>query len=173
MKFFPVLAAAALAACAGAAAAQPASHPHGRHDAAEMHAGAPEQTDWGIAGSARAARRTIRITMGDDMRFSPAVVEVGHGETVRFEVRNAGRMLHEMVLGTREELASHAAMMRKFPKMEHESPWMLHVKPGRTGTLVWNFNRTGEFEFACLIPGHFEAGMVGRIRVVEPTGHRH
>jgi uncharacterized cupredoxin-like copper-binding protein len=164
------LLALALAGCTLAAAGA-GGHDEGHH--ANMHGAAREQTDWGIAGNAKAARRTIRVTMSDDMRFTPAIIEVGHGETVRFEVRNAGKTLHEMVLGTKEELAEHAKAMARFPGMEHEAPWMLHVKPGSTGTMVWTFNRTGEFEYACLIAGHFQAGMVGRIRVVEPSGHRH
>jgi len=43
---------------------------------------------------------------------------------------------------------------------------MAHVAPGKTGEIVWTFNRAGEFDFACLIPGHYDAGMVGKIKVV-------
>jgi len=55
--------------------------------------------------------------------------------------------------------------MVKFPNMEHDEPYMTHVKAGGTGELVWNFNRPGQFEFACLIAGHYQAGMVGTIKV--------
>ena len=126
-----------------------------------------EQKPWGIAGDARGAR-TVEIRMGDDMRFRPDHIEVREGETLRFVVRNRGQLLHEMVIGTEEELRAHAELMRKFPKMEHDEPFMTHVKPGRKGELVWNFNRPGSFQFACLIPGHFEAGMRGTI-VVKPA----
>jgi uncharacterized cupredoxin-like copper-binding protein len=74
-------------------------------------------------------------------------------------------MLHELVIGTRKELEEHAALMLKFPNMEHDEPYMSHVARGATGQIVWTFNRVGEFEFACLIPGHFQAGMVGTITV--------
>jgi uncharacterized cupredoxin-like copper-binding protein len=50
--------------------------------------------------------------------------------------------------------------------MEHDEPHMAHVKPGKSESLVWTFNKPGEFDFACLIAGHFEAGMVGKIKVV-------
>ena len=126
---------------------------------------AKEQKPWGIAGDARHARRTIVIEMSDDMRFTPDRIEVRQGETVRFRVRNKGAMLHEMVLGTKEELDAHAALMRKFPQMEHDEPYMAHVKPAAAGELVWNFNRPGEFEYACLVDGHYQAGMKGRISV--------
>ncbi len=124
-----------------------------------------EQKPWGIAGRANDVRRTVQIRMGDDMRFTPDRLEITEGETVRLRVANAGGVLHELVIGTRQELEEHAALMRKHPNMEHDEPYMAHVAPGRTGSLVWNFNRPGEFDFACLIPGHFEAGMMGRITV--------
>lgn len=136
--------------------------------AAAMPAHAPvkEQKPWGIAGDRKDARRTVRITMTDNMRFAPDRIEVREGETLRLIVVNRGKLLHELVIGTRAELESHAALMKKHPGMEHDEPYMAHVDAGRTGELVWTFNRAGEFEFACLIPGHFEAGMIGRITVV-------
>lgn len=123
-----------------------------------------EQKPWGIAGDARHAR-TIEITMSDAMRFAPDRIEVKQGETVRFVVRNTGGVLHEMVIGTPAELQAHAALMKRFPNMEHDEPYMSHVPAGQQGEMVWNFNRAGSFQFACLVPGHFEAGMVGTILV--------
>ena len=124
-----------------------------------------EQKDWGIAGDAKPGIRTIEISMTDAMRFSPDRIEVRQGETVRFVHRNAGKIMHEFVLGTKKELDEHAALMVKFPNMEHDEPYMAHVAPGKTGEIVWTFNRAGEFEFACLIPGHYQAGIVGKITV--------
>jgi uncharacterized cupredoxin-like copper-binding protein len=135
-------------------------------------AGAPshtvkEQKPWGIAGDAKRAR-TVTLRMGDDMRFVPDRITVREGETIRFVVRNAGKLLHEMVIGTPEQLQEHAALMKKYPTMEHDEPDMTHVKASQRGEIVWNFNRPGTFQFACLLPGHFEAGMVGTV-VVEPA----
>ena len=130
-----------------------------------------EQKDWGIAGERRQARRTIEVGMGDDMRFTPARIEVREGETVRFVIRNRGKLMHEFVIGTKRELDEHAALMAKFPDMEHDEPYMAHVAPGRTGEIVWTFNRAGDFQFACLIAGHYQAGMVGEV-VVTPAPSR-
>jgi uncharacterized cupredoxin-like copper-binding protein len=124
-----------------------------------------EQKDWGIAGDAKSARRTIEVSMSDAMRFTPDVITVRRGETVKFVFRNEGQQLHEFVLGTQKELEEHAALMMKFPNMEHDEPYMAHVPPGTTGQIVWTFNRAGEFDFACLIAGHYQAGMVGKITV--------
>jgi uncharacterized cupredoxin-like copper-binding protein len=154
-----------LACCIAPAWAHGDGHGHGAH-----HAAAKEQKPWGIAGEARGARM-VEIAMGDDMRFKPDRIEVREGETVRFILRNTGKVLHEMVIGTDQELAAHAALMKKFPAMEHDEPFMAHVKPGARGDLVWNFNRPGTFQFACLIPGHYEAGMKGTI-VVTPRSRK-
>ncbi len=128
-----------------------------------------EQKDWGIAGEAKSAKRSIEVGMADNMRFTPARIGVRQGETVKFVVRNTGKVMHEFVIGTKSENGKHAEMMVKFPNMEHDEPYMAHVPPGKTGEIVWTFNRAGEFEFACLIAGHYQGGMVGTI-MVTPAG---
>ena len=126
---------------------------------------AAEQKDWGIAGDPKHAKRTIEIRMSDDMRFAPKEIQIKLGETVRLVAVNGGTVVHEIVIGTPQELNAHAEMMKKHPGMEHDEPYMAHVDPGKKGDIVWTFNRAGTFEFGCLIPGHFEAGMIGRITV--------
>ena len=140
-------------------------HAHGQKTHPPKAAMAAEQKPWGIAGDAQAAARSVEVRMSDAMRFTPARIAVREGETVRFVVRNDGKVMHEFVIGTRSENDAHAALMMKFPDMEHDEPWMAHVAPGKTGAIVWTFNRAGEFEFACLIAGHYQAGMSGRIVV--------
>jgi uncharacterized cupredoxin-like copper-binding protein len=125
-----------------------------------------EQTAWGIAGDRSAVDRTITSAMLDKMRFTPERIEVKQGETIRFVLKNSGKLMHEFVIGTREELDAHAALMKKFPNMEHDQPYMAHVAPGKSGEIIWTFNKSGEFNFACLISGHYEAGMIGTIKVV-------
>ena len=119
----------------------------------------------GIAAEPKAATRTVTLRMSDQMRFTPDVVEIKLGQTVRLDIRNDGKMLHELVIGTVKELEAHAALMLKFPNMEHDEPYMAHVAAGKRGAIVWTFNRPGDFEFACLIPGHYQAGMKGALHV--------
>jgi uncharacterized cupredoxin-like copper-binding protein len=126
-----------------------------------------EQKDWGIAGNAKRAKRTIEISMLDTMRFSPEKIETKQGETIRFVIKNTGQVLHEFVIGTQKENEEHAALMVKFPTMEHSEPYMAHVPPGKTGEIIWTFNKPGDFDFACLIAGHYQAGMIGKIKVTE------
>jgi len=124
-----------------------------------------EQKEWGIAGDAKAVKHTVKHEMLDTMRFTPDKVDVKVGDTVKFVIHNDGKIMHEFVLGTKKELEEHAALMAKFPNMEHDEPYMTHVAPNKTGEVVWTFNRPGEFYFACLIPGHYQAGMIGKVTV--------
>ncbi|MCV2370847.1 cupredoxin domain-containing protein [Roseateles oligotrophus] len=124
-----------------------------------------EETAFGREGNPKKVSQTIRVDMADSMRFSPENVTVKRGQTIKFVLHNNGKLLHEMVLGTVDALKQHAEMMRKFPNMEHSDPNMSHVKPGAKGEIVWQFTKAGEFQFACLQPGHFEAGMIGRVLV--------
>ena len=148
-------------ALAGTAVFAPTDQPHAK----KAGPAKKEQKDWGVAGDAAAVTRTIEIHMSDRMRFTPDLIDVREGETIRLTHRNDGKILHEFVLGTKKELDEHAALMLKFPTMEHDEPYMAHVGAGKTGEIVWTFNRAGTFDFACLIPGHYQAGMVGKIRV--------
>ena len=124
-----------------------------------------EQREWGIAGDAKAVTRTITFNMSDNMRFTPDRIDVKQGDTIRFVIKNTGKVMHEMVIGTKKELDEHAALMVKFPGMEHDEPYMAHVGPGKSSQMIWTFNKAGNFDFACLIAGHYQAGMVGKINV--------
>jgi uncharacterized cupredoxin-like copper-binding protein len=103
--------------------------------------------------------------MNDSMRFVPDAITVKAGETIRFFIRNNGKLPHELVIGSIAELKEHAEMMRKMPGMEHDEPNMITLKPGQRGGLVWKFDQPGSVDFACLVPGHMEAGMVGKVLV--------
>ena len=137
-------------------AATAAGHEHG----AQVSGGA-----FGHAADAAQATRSIAIEMSDRLRFSPAQVSVRKGEVVRFVVRNSGKLMHEFVLGTLPQLEEHAQMMQKHPGMEHDAPHMAQVAPGKARNLAWQFTDSGEFYYGCLVPGHFAAGMLGRIVV--------
>lgn len=165
-----ILAPLILSALAVAAVAAGRAHAHGTaHGGAAAADTAPVETAFGRSGDPAKVSRTITVRMFDRMRFDPAELTVRQGDTVRFVVVNAGRIMHELVLGTDDELARHAALMRANPDMEHEAPYMAHVDPGKRGEFVWQFTQPGTFRYGCLVPGHFEAGMVGTVRVVART----
>lgn len=124
-----------------------------------------EEKVFGKAGDPKKVTRTITFGMSDKMRFDPSRITVKQGDTIRFLARNNGKIMHEFVIGTMDELKAHAELMKKLPGMEHEEPYMAHVAPGKTGEIVWQFTKAGDFDFACLIAGHFDAGMLGKIIV--------
>ncbi len=156
----------ALVAAAAAIACNAYAHDNEPRTAAQkFDASKGHDTLFGRQGDPRKVTRTIRVGMSDKMRFEPENITVKKGETVRFVVANKGAVLHEMVLGSAQALKEHAELMKKHPGMEHDEPSMTHVRPGATGEIVWQFTKAGEFQFACLIPGHFEAGMVGKVSV--------
>jgi len=124
----------------------------------------------GQPGDANKPARTVRILMHDDgneqnMRFEPALIRVRKGEQIRFVLENAGTESHEFMLATVAENRKHAEVMKKFPEMEHDDANGKRLAMSQRGELLWRFTEAGEFEFACLIPGHYEAGMHGKIIV--------
>jgi uncharacterized cupredoxin-like copper-binding protein len=145
---------------------------HGNETHAAKPAGAlsSEEHPWGREGDPKSVSRTIAVDMADTMRFNPSQITVKQGETVKFVVANSGKVLHEMVIGTEEELRKHAETMKKFPEMEHDAPYMAHVQPGGRQEIVWTFSRPGTFMYGCLIPGHWEAGMKGSVAVAAEVG---
>ena len=158
---------AVLLAASGAAMAHN-DEDHDKKGGAAKHE--DHATALGKPGDAKKVSRTVAITMSDSMRFSPASVSVKKGETIRLVLKNEGKLKHEMVLGTIEELKEHAALMVKFPQMEHADPNQASVEAGKTGELIWQFTKAGTFDFACLQAGHYEAGMKGQVVVAGAAG---
>jgi len=137
--------------------------------ASDKHAGGHAHAGLSIGepGLADKVSRTVTIDMQDNMRFVPATVSVKQGETIRLVMRNNGAVAHELVLGNIKDLKAHAKAMQKFPDMEHEEPNMLGLAPGAQGELLWHFTSATTVDFACLRPGHYEAGMKGKIQVAK------
>ncbi|MEY2873430.1 MAG: hypothetical protein RLZZ373_801 [Pseudomonadota bacterium] len=131
----------------------------GGHDDGETAIGKP--------GVAAKVNRSVTVEMSDTMRYTPSDIQVKQGETVRFVVKNTGKVKHEMSLGTEKELLEHLEQMKKFPDMEHDEPSKLSLAPGKQGEIVWQFTKAGAVNFACLMPGHYEAGMKGAIKVAK------
>ena len=138
--------------------------------AAGSHGGGHPSEAIGKPGVAAKASRTVEVDMTDAMRFEPASVSVQQGETVRFVVKNSGKVKHEMVLGTEKELKEHYEVMKKNPEMEHADENMVTVAPGKSGEIFWQFTKAGKIDFACLQPGHYDAGMKGAVNVAAGKG---
>ncbi len=133
--------------------------------AAGQHAGGHGESAIGEPGKAASVNRTVHVDMSDAMRYTPSNIDARRGETIRFVIKNSGKVKHELVLGTEKELKEHYEVMKKFPEMEHDDPNMVTVAPGKTGEVIWKFTKAGKIDFACLQPGHYDAGMKGAVAV--------
>ena len=133
--------------------------------AAGDHADGHHNETIGKPGLAAKVTRTIQVDMQDDMRFHAADLSVKQGETIRFVITNSGKLKHEMVLGTDKDLKAHYELMKKFPEMEHADANMITLAPGQRGNIIWQFTKAGKVDFACLQPGHYDAGMKGMVMV--------
>ncbi len=146
----------ACALWAATAAAHDAGHGHG----AAFAAGEP--------GDPKKPAKIVQVEMFErdgKMLFAPERIEIKQGDQVKFVLRNAGELEHEFVLATPAENLEHAEAMKRNPDMAHDEPNGKMVKPKQSGELIWRFTNRGEFEYACLIPGHREAGMIGIVMV--------
>lgn len=152
------LGAAAALALSTAAFAGPGGAGHGHGD----------ETAYGKPGDPKKKARIVQVSMTErdgKMLFIPDRIEVRRGEQVRFKLRNKGELDHELVVATLEENLKHAIEMQKNPDMEHDDPNAKRLAPKKNGEILWQFTKAGEFDFSCLIPGHREAGMTGKIIV--------
>ncbi|WP_293812918.1 cupredoxin family protein [uncultured Bosea sp.] len=151
-----VMLAMALPATAVLAGPGGAGHGHG------------DETAYGKPGDPKKPARLVQVVMSErdgKMSFIPDRVEVRRGEQIKLALRNNGELDHELVLATLEENLKHAIEMQKNPDMEHDDPNAKRLMPKKTGEIVWQFTKAGEFDFSCLIPGHRAAGMTGKIIV--------
>lgn len=170
----PIFAAlAGLLLAAQGALAGGAEHHHDM-DASEHHQGMHHEmhehdtSAVGEPGDASQPSRKVTITMKETpegMIYAPDTVSVSKGEQIEFDIENAGTLDHEFVLGTKASNQAHKHEMEENPEMEHEEPNAVEVDPGEKATLLWRFTNPGTFEYACLIPGHYEAGMHGTVTV--------
>lgn len=139
--------------------------------AAGNHAGGHGEMAVGEPGQKSKVTQTIRVSMKetDDGRmvFTPDSFKVRKGQTIRFAVKNDGEVDHEFVLDQEDKVMEHKALMEKFPEMEHDDPNAIRLAPGESGEIVWKFTNDGVFKVACLVPGHYDAGMHGNVTVAE------
>ena len=122
----------------------------------------------GEPGDATKPFRVVEIAMRESdgaMTYSPDSVDVKQGEQIKFIVKNTGALTHEFFLDSEQHNAHHKLEMQKNPEMEHDDPNAQSIEPGKQVEILWKFSKAGTFEFACLIPGHYEAGMHGKVVV--------
>ncbi|WNJ99919.1 cupredoxin domain-containing protein [Thalassospiraceae bacterium LMO-JJ14] len=141
----------------------------------------------GAPGKVSEAARTIEITMHDNY-YEPENISVKEGETVRFIIKNAGEFVHEFNIATADMHKAHGPEMMMMveqgvlladkidrdaaKKMQasmghgmHDDPNSVLLEPGKSGEMIWRFPERADLEFACNVPGHYESGMVGQVKL--------
>lgn len=133
--------------------------------AAGAHEG--EHFSAGVPGNPKKPARTVTVVMSDNngMKYTPDHFDVKKGDQIHFLIENKGALRHEFMLASVADNDKHAKLMMKYPDMEHDDPNAKSVDPGKSAEILWRFTKAGTFEFACLIPGHREAGMRGTVTV--------
>lgn len=139
--------------------------------AAPGHEGAHDEMAVGAPADPSTSARQIKISMKENssgkMLYTPNQIRVSKGETIRISITNDGEVPHEFVMDEAAKNQEHKALMQKFPEMEHDDPNAVRLEPGESSDILWTFSNAGKFEFACLIPGHYEAGMHGPLTVAD------
>ena len=130
----------------------------------------PKSWSFGQPGSSKDVTRTIQI-QANEYSFNPEVNVVNQGETVRFVVKNTGKLMHELTIGDAAEQDAHRRSMSDTSDMPqhngaHDMPAnSVHIPPGQTRELIWTFSRGGKLIIACNYPGHSDLGMLGALEV--------
>jgi uncharacterized cupredoxin-like copper-binding protein len=122
----------------------------------------------GEPGDPKKPFRVVEIEMSDGpgiMTYTPNRVDVRKGEQIKFVLKNTGYLAHEFLIDSFENNAKHKIEMEKNPEMEHDEPNGARVESKKSAEILWRFSKAGTFEFACLIPGHYETGMKGTVVV--------
>lgn len=182
--FTLALATATIAGASGAYAAGSHAGGHGHGHGAAI--------DFGKPADASKATRTVTVVMRDNL-YEPESIAVKAGETVRFVIRNEGEFVHEFNIGTPAMHAAHQKEMMMMVEhgalepdkinhqmmkmdmgggktMEHNDPNSVLLEPGQSGEIVWTFSKAADLEFACNVPGHYDAGMVGKLSIAPKSG---
>ena len=161
---------AAIVALAGVGAASGHFASGDKANALEEH-GTATHAEMFAAGEPADPKKDFRVielamTEGSGtMAFAPNTVEVKVGEQIKFVIKNTGALDHEFKLDSSEQIAKHKIAMEKNPEMIHDDPNGTRLEPSKSGEVFWKFSKAGTFVFACLIPGHYEAGMHGKVVV--------
>lgn len=133
---------------------------------AHGHHGQPQESKVGNPGNPAKATQVIEVTASDDMRFHfSKALKIKDGEIVTFKITNQGNIAHEFSIGDEKEQEAHRKMMQKMPNMVHEDENTVTIKPHQTQSITWQFKAGEEVVISCNIPGHYEAGMVQRLKV--------
>lgn len=141
----------------------------------------------GTKGKESEISRTIKVIMYDNY-YEPSSFQIKSGETIKFEVENAGMLVHEFNIANKMMHMKHQPemikmveneilladsidkeKMKKMAKMDksmgHSHSNSVLLEPNEKGDIVWKFENAMNIEIACNVPGHYQIGMIAKVDI--------
>jgi len=141
----------------------------------------------GSKGNVADVTRVIKVVMYDNY-YEPSSFQIKEGETIKFEVENAGMLVHEFNIANKMMHMKHQPemikmaengillafsidkeKMKKMAKMDksmgHSHSNSVLLEPKQKGDIIWKFDNAVNIEVACNVPGHYQAGMIAKVNI--------
>ena len=141
----------------------------------------------GSKGNESDISRTIKVVMYDNY-YEPSSFQINAGETIKFEVENAGELVHEFNIANKMMHMKHQPEMEKMVENEilfadsidknkmkkmakidksmgHSHSNSVLLEPKQKGNIIWRFENAVNIEVACNVPGHYQAGMIAKVNI--------
>ena len=141
----------------------------------------------GSKGNETDITRVIKVVMYDNY-YEPSSFQIKKGETIKFEVENAGMLVHEFNIANKMMHMKHQPemvkmaengillafsidkeKMKKMAKMDksmgHSHSNSVLLEPKQKGNIIWKFDDAVNIEVACNVPGHYQAGMIAEVNI--------
>jgi uncharacterized cupredoxin-like copper-binding protein len=141
----------------------------------------------GSKGNENDISRVIKVIMYDNY-YEPSSFQINAGETIKFEVENAGELVHEFNIANKMMHIKHQPEMEKMvvneilfadsidkdkmkkmakidKSMGHSHSNSVLLEPKQKGNIIWRFDNAVNIEVACNVPGHYQAGMIAKVNI--------
>jgi uncharacterized cupredoxin-like copper-binding protein len=116
----------------------------------------------GSAPGAPSSKVSVEMT---EFKFVPQEMTVFSGQETSLELKNSGAVEHDFTI-----LKKGVAAKSPFNREQQAGDILTEFKlgSGKDDTFTFTLPEPGEYALICIIPGHMEAGMVGKITAVQP-----
>ena len=141
----------------------------------------------GSKGKESEISRVVKVVMYDNY-YEPSSFQIKAGETIKFEVENAGMLVHEFNIANKMMHMKHQPemirmveneilladsidkeKMKKMAKMDkamgHSHSNSVLLEPNQKGEIIWKFDNAVNIEVACNVPGHYQVGMIAKVDI--------
>ena len=141
----------------------------------------------GSKGNENNISQVIKVIMYDNY-YEPSSFQINAGETIKFEIENAGELVHEFNIANKMMHINHQPEMEKMvdneilfadsidknkmkkmakidKSMGHSHSNSVLLEPKQKGNIIWRFDNAVNIEVACNVPGHYQAGMIAKVNI--------